>query len=236
MMSGDQPGGPIGTATARLLDWLSTAGVQASVAPPDSGGRSSGAVRVWPLALLPEQAVRVTTGGGPLRLRVRHLLSTGAADPAGTGEPVDLLDRILLAATAEGPVHVPIEPVAADVWRAFGLAPRIGLYADVHSQVSRPAPRPPRVRAPIRLDGSALGRLHGRVVGPSGTPVPGIRVVAIDSGATAYTDNRGQFTFAALPAGRPARLLLSGKGFDLVAEVATPTTEPVVIHCDFEEV
>jgi len=236
-MSGDHPGGgPIATATAMLLDWLSTAGIQAGVAPPGTGGPDPAQVRAWPLALLPEQAVRVTTGRGPARLRVRYLLSVGPAEPAAGQELVELLDRILVASTGDGPVHVPIEPVTAEVWQAFGLVPRAGLYADVQTRVSRPAPPPSRVKAPLRLDSSALGQLHGRVVGPGDAPVPGVRVVAADGGATTYTDNRGQFAFAALPAGRPARLLLSGKGFDLVAEVATPAADPVVIHCEFEEV
>jgi hypothetical protein len=232
-MSGDQPGGPIATATGLLLDWLSTAGIQAGIAPPGSAaGRDP--VRVWPLAVLPEQAVRISSGRGPLRLRVRYLLS-GSDDATGP-ELVDLLDRILMASTEDGPVHLPIEPVPVEVWQAFGLTPRAGLYAEVDTRVVRLEPRPSRVVAPMRLDSGALAQLHGRVVGPGAVPVPGVRVVAADSGATTYTDNRGRFTFAALPAGRPARLLLSGKGFDLVAEVATSTTEPVVIHCEFEEV
>lgn len=236
-MSGDQPDrGPIATATAMLLDWLSTAGIQAGIAPPGSAGPDPATVRVWPLTLLPEQAVRVTTGRGPIRLRVRYLLSAGPAEPTGGQELVELLDRLLVASTADGPVHVPVEPVAVEVWRAFGMTPRAGLYADVQTRVSRPAPPPSRVKGPLRLDSSALSQLHGRVVGPGDAPVPGVRVVAADSGATTYTDNRGRFAFAALPAGRPARLLLSGKGFDLVAEVATPATDPVVIHCEFEEV
>jgi hypothetical protein len=187
---------------------------------------------VWPVGLLPEQAVRVTNGRGPLRLRVRYLLAAGGA----ADEMVDLLDRILAASTIDGPVQVPIEPVTVELWRSFGLAPRAGLFAEVHTRVSRPEPRPPRVVAPLRLESSPLGRIQGRVVGPGNAPVPGVRVVATGSGATTYTDNHGRFEFAALPAGRPARLLLSGKGVDLVAELATPSTEPVVIHCEFEEV
>jgi hypothetical protein len=232
-MTVNQLGGPIATATATLLDWLSTAGVRATVAPPgDSGSTTPGAVRVWPIGLLPEQAVRITSGRGPLRLRVRYLLA--AVGPAD--EAVDLLDRILVASTVDGPVQVPVEPVSVELWQSFGLPPRAGLYAEVQTRVNRLEPRPARVAAPLRLESSPLGRLHGRVLGPGGTPVPGVRVVAAGSGATTYTDNKGRFEFAALPAGAPARLLLSGKGVDLVAEVAAPSTEPVVIHCEFEEV
>jgi hypothetical protein len=184
------------------------------------------------VAVLPEQEVRSTVGRGQLRLRVRYLL-TVAAPPAGAA---DLFDRVLLASLTEGDVRVPIEPVGEQVWQAFGLAPEMGLYAEVYSRVARPEPRPPLVRQPMRVDSTPLAKLVGRVIGPGGVPLPGIRVVATDSGVATYTDNRGQFAFPALPEGRPVRLLLSGKGLDLVAEVAAPSAEPVVIQCETEEV
>jgi hypothetical protein len=231
-MDSRERGGPIATATAVLTAWLSRAGVTATVAPPGGEVTGPAAVCVWPMAVLPEQEVRGTVGRGQLRLRVRYLLTT-AAPPAGAA---DLLDRILLASLIEGDVRIPIKPVGEQVWRAFGLAPELGLYAEVLSRVARPEPRPPLVRQPMRVDSTPLAKLFGRVIGPGGVPLPGMRVVVADTGAVTYTDNRGQFAFPALPEGRPVRLLLSGKGLDLVAEVAAPSAEPVVIHCETEEV
>jgi hypothetical protein len=225
-------GGPVATATATLLEWLSAAGVTPRIATPGTGDPAPGAVRVWPVAVLREQAVRGAGGPGPLRLRVRYLLS---CDPP-TDDATQLIDRILVASLAGGPVSLLIEPVAAEVWQAFGLYPRLGLCAEVATQATRPRPRSPRVRTGLRVDTQPLRQVRGQVVGPGAIPVPGIRVVVADTGTTSYTDNRGRFAFPALPAGRPARLLLSGKGVELVADIAAPTDEPVVIHCDLEEV
>lgn len=245
---GAGPSGPIASATTVLFDWLSGAGVRARLAPPGTGTAEPGSVYVWPVGLLAEQAVRDTTGRGPLRLRVRYLLTADplaadplAADPAAerpdaSHGAAELLDRVLLASLTEGPVNLAIEPVPARVWQAFGLAPRLGLYAEVATRATRPRPAPVRVRQPLQVDTRPLGRVHGRVLGPGGTPVPGIRVVVADTGAATYTDHRGRFAFPALPAGRTARLLLSGKGLELVADVAAPTDEPVIIHCELEEV
>lgn len=239
-MRRDEPAGPIAAATATLLGWLSAAGIPAQLAPPgDDAGPGSpgddagpGGVCCWPVALLPEQATRNASGHGPLRLRVRYLITANAPADALT----DLLDQFLLASLAESTVHLAIEPVTVDTWRAFGRSPRLGLYAEVPAQVARPRPTPPRVRAPLQLDSRPLGRVHGTVVGPAGVPVPGIRVVAVATGAATYTDNRGQFAFPAFPAGGPVRLQLSGRGLDLVAEVTGQSDEPIVIHCAMEEV
>jgi hypothetical protein len=229
-MSDDRTPGPIATATGSLLDWLSGVGVPAQVALPGTD-IPAGSACVWPMALLPEQATRDTGGHGVLRLRVRYLVMGGSA-----AEPADPFDRILAADRTQSTVHIVIEPVGVDVWRGFGLAPRLGLYADVQAQVAPIRPAPPRVRAPLRLEGRPLGRVHGTVIGPGGAPLPGIRVVVEETGAATYTGNRGQFAFPAFPAGRPVRLQLSGRGVHLAAEVAGQSDEPIVIHCDMEGV
>jgi hypothetical protein len=242
-MSCDEPAGPIATAHGSLLDWLSAAGVPAHLAPPggdasgevsgggDTGDGGPGSVRVWPVALLPELATRETGGPGPLRLRVRYLIAAGA-----TSASAEVLDRLLLASLVDSSVQVAVEPISTGTWRAFGLSPRLGLYADIPVQVARPRPALPRVRSPLRLEGRPLGRVHGRVIGPGGVPVPGIRVVVEETGAATYTGNRGHFTFPAFPAGRPVRLRLSGRGLHLAAEVAGQSEEPIIIHCDTEGV
>ncbi|HEX6683726.1 MAG TPA: carboxypeptidase-like regulatory domain-containing protein [Candidatus Limnocylindrales bacterium] len=227
-----EPGGPVAGATATLLDWLSAAGVTPRLDAPGAGDPDSATIRVWPVRLLWEQAVRNASGPGPLRLRVRYLLACDAA-PA---EAAALLDRVLLASLAGGPVSLPAAPVTAGIWQAFGLPPQLGVYVDVAVQAHRPQPVAPRVRQALRVDGRSLARIHGQVVGPGGTPVPGIRVAVAATGAAVHTDHRGRFAFPAVPAGQPARLLLSGKGLELVADLAAPSDDPVVIHCDPEEV
>lgn len=237
-MSRPTPSGPVTTATETLLAWLERAGVSARVAPPASGARASGAgasgeghggsVHVWPLVVLPEQATRQPYGVAPLRLRVRYLL---APDPGEIGP----LDRVLEAAVTDNAVHVALEEVTVDVWRGLQVSPRLGVYVDVPVRVAAPQPAPaPRVRAPLRLEARPLARLSGAVLGPGGVPLPGIRVAVPATGAATHTDNHGQFALPALPAGEPVRLSLSGRGVEMVAEVASPGEEPIVIHCEWE--
>lgn len=228
----DHPRGPIAGAAATLLAWLAAAGVAPRLAAPGAGDPDPATVRVWPVGLLREQDMRNSAGPGPLRLRVRYLLACDA--PAG--EAAELLDRVLVASLADGLVSLPLEPVPAGLWQAFGIPPQLGTYADVAVQASRSRPAAPRVRQSLRVDTQPLGRVHGRVVGPDGTPVPGIRVVVAATGASEYTDHRGRFAFPAVPAGQPVRLLLSGKGLEFAADVAASSDGPVVIHCDLEEV
>jgi hypothetical protein len=232
--------GPIAAAIRTLLDWLSLAGIPAVISPPSvptlpagpatAPGENSAPLTAWPIGILSEQQVRDGHGSAPLPMRLRFLLAT---DPT-SGAQVDLLDRVLVASLQDGAVHTPVEPVTVDVWQAFGLPPRLGLYADVRTVASIPPPTPPRVRHPLRLESLPLARIHGTVIGPGGIPVPGVRVSAAGM-PTVHTDDRGRFSLPSLSVGGPTRLLLSCKGFDLVAE-ATPSDEPLVIHCDIQEV
>jgi hypothetical protein len=72
-------------------------------------------------------------------------------------------------------------------------------------------------------------------------PLAGIRVEVVATGTSTYTDATGSFDFAALPADQPTRLRLRGKDRPLLAELDAPitsgsVTDPVIIHCDLEEV
>lgn len=227
-MTDGQPEGPVATAAATLSDWLSALEVPARWAVPGSG---DGAVCLWPLALQSEQAIRDQVGRVTLRLRVRYLLAVDPADAGATG----LIDRILTGSLTGEAVQVHAEPIDPGLWRSFGVTPQLALYADVPTRASRPLPVPPRTRSGLRVVDRPLTSLHGRVLGPHGTPLSGLRVTAASSGATTHTDQRGRFSFTALPAGESTRLLLAGRGLEFVAEVVAGSTEPVTIHCDTEE-
>jgi hypothetical protein len=75
--------------------------------------------------------------------------------------------------------------------------------------------------------------LMGRVLGPAGVAVPGVRVTAAGIGTWARTGGDGAFLLPGLPAG-PVRLLVTGKGLRFHTEVAA-SAQPVVLHCEFEE-
>lgn len=218
---------PIAGATAELLSWLTRTGVNASVGLPDG----TSAAYVWPLALLPEQTLRTVGGTEPLRLRVRHLVTVDS--PAGDG--VDALDRVLTGAAADPDFPLVIEPIPGDVWSALGLTPRLGLLVDVHAHVTRTRRIAPRVRSALRMDHVPMRSMRGRVVGPEGVPVAGIRVLAAGTGSATYTDSSGDFVLNGLLSTGTTRLLLSGRGLHLQAEVADSAVEPVVITCAIEE-
>src|SRR5262245_9858661 len=244
-MSRDPRTGPIAGATAALLDWLTRAGVAARVSLPGTVGadapdkastsKSTGPaqVLVWPLAVLPEQTLRTAGGREPLRMRVRHLIPVdGPASAAGT--PLDL---VLGAAAEDGDFPLVIEPIPNDMWLALGVKPQLGLQVDMHVHVARTARVAPLVRAPLRMDHAPMRSMRGRVVGPEGVPLAGIRVQATSTGTTTYTDSGGHFVLAGLVSSEGGtRLLLSGRGLHLQAEVAATAEEPVVIQCHIEEV
>jgi hypothetical protein len=224
---------PVAEANATVLSWLAQAGVSASLGPPrdSDDGRGSPEVRLWPLALLPDQALRTMGQPDSVRLRVRYLITSEGWGP-GTDTPLDAVLDAVVGGTA---VQLTLEPVAAETWRALGVRPRAAVQVDVPVHIARKLPAPPLVRGPLQLDGAPLVRLHGRVLGPGDVPVPGVRVRAPDVGASAETDRNGGFALAGVPAAVPTRLLITGKGLHLTAEVVA-TAQPVDLHCDFEEV
>jgi hypothetical protein len=242
-MSDHPATGPIAAATARLVSWLTqhAAGTAVHVGPPKDTDAGPVELTVWPLALLPEPGARSTVGRqrDPFRLQVRHLVTAGG--PAGSSAAA--LDRVLVAAveTGEAALTVVLEPLPPHTWLALRALPRAALLIDVPAQIARPLPRVPVVRRPLRVQSTPLRPLHGRVVGPGDMPLAGIRVEVVATGTSTYTDATGSFDFAALPADQPTRLRLRGKDRPLLAELDAPitsgsVTDPVIIHCDLEEV
>jgi CHAT domain len=70
-----EPRGPVAGATATLLDWLAAAGASAIVAAPGAGDPVPATVRVWPVGMTREQAVRNTSGLDGARLA--HIAAHG---------------------------------------------------------------------------------------------------------------------------------------------------------------
>jgi len=218
--------GPITLALTDLCDWL--AGVLGDGTPVRAAVPASATdgVDVWPLELLADGG----SPDGPIRLRVRHLVVPAGPLP----DVVAVLDRIILAAAGDDRYRPVFEPVPGHIWSTTGVTPRPALVLDVPVQVTRPVATAPRVREELSVHLAPVHAIRGRVVGPGAVPLPGITVTG--AGRTTHTDPRGEFTLPGLPGNRAVPLHLSGRGLHLHAEVATPTAEPVVIHCNIEEV
>jgi len=225
----DDHSGPLATAASDLLNWLDRAGIPARQEFPPVNSDTEATVFVWPLALVPEPDLHTAAGRSPMRLRIRFLLC-----PVGSAIDLPaLLDRILAAADGVRPALIP-EAIGPETWQALGVPARIAVLAEVPVQVGRVTPAVPRVRSELELREVPLRPLAGRVVGPGGVALAGVRVEAVGLGHTADTDRSGAFAFTALPAGQPVRLQITGRGLRYHAEV-TATAEPVVIQCPIEE-
>jgi hypothetical protein len=235
-MSADEGPGPVAAATARLVAWLeSVAGVPVRTGPPGSEGET--VLSAYALALLPAQELRTSGGSQPLRFQVRFLVSAqGPVDGA-----TRTLDRVLVASVDAADLPIQLKPLAAELWTALGAPPRPAFLVDLPAKVERRGPMVPRVRMPLQVRDVALRGVDGQVIGAGDVPLSGVRVELASTGAATYTNARGGFTFSAVPADEPVRLLLTAKGRALWAEFAAadahdPGAGPLVIHCDLEEV
>ena len=222
-----QTDGPVGSALAGLAGWLAHAageGTPVVTAPP---GGDTTRICLWPLALVPE---RSGTAPAPVRLRARF-----AVVPDGPVEAaLSIVDRLLWAvARPDGyqPVPEPVDPV---LWQALGVAPRPALLFDIPLRLDRPAPQPAPVARQLRVEGGPLRRVHGRVVGPDGTGLPGVAVSAGDAGTR--TDAHGDFVLSTVSADTASVLHLTVHGRHLRVEVPAGSSDAVVVHCDIEEV
>jgi hypothetical protein len=216
--------GPTAAAVAGLRDWLSRAvGDEVTVrVGTASGPGERDQVWVRPVALLGDQSVRGGGGRSPLRFRLRHLVTV-----AGPVEStLDVLDRVLVALAAEDRYRLVLEPVPEGVW---------GLLVDVPVQVVAPEERVPRVRGELRVDDVPLGTVRGRLLGPGDVPLAGMTVTSVATGTSVTAGPRGDFTLPGQPAGRTVALRLTGRGPHQQVDVP-PSTDPVVIHCDIQEV
>jgi hypothetical protein len=220
----------MGSVLGELRAWLSAAvDAPVEVAAPGSGQR--GRLCVWPLALVAEQGTRGGAGREPLRLRARYLVAVdGPAEAA-----VELLDRLLAAVAADDRYPVLFEALAPAMWAALGTFPRPALVFELPVLVARERVAVPRVRQALRLEVAPLRTLQGRVLGPGGIPLSGVKVTAAGTATSAYTDVRGGFALPGVPGGVPALLWLSGRGLHLQAQVEPANADPVLIHCDLEE-
>ncbi|SCG52732.1 hypothetical protein [Micromonospora zamorensis] len=221
--------GPIETATAELVAWVtSAAGEPVPVGPPRACDDGDG-LTLWPLELRPARQTR-SSGAvrEPYRFTVRFLLCV--TGPAGLSR----LDRVLTAATSDGSYPVVLEAGDPPLWTAFGSAPRPALLIDAPAQVDHPAPAAPPVLQPLRLRQLGVRALAGRVVGPEDQPLAAMRVELPGTGSATRTDPDGRFLIVGVPHDpehpAPVRLRLTGRGLVLTADV-DPAEADIVIVC-----
>ena len=127
---------------------------------------------------------RVTAGGDDVR--TRH----------------ERLGALLFAALEQPGYDVDLTPDPATPGPSFAIS----------VPVARPAPEPaPPVRSPLVLQDAGVRRLAGTVLGPGDVPISGAFVEMPLLGLSTRSDHRGRFTFAAVPSGPAAQLVVHAK-------------------------
>lgn len=205
----------IDSVDASVRDWASTVApdTPVSLLPP---GRIEDrpCVGLYLLDLLHAPA-RHDKRSVPLQFVLRYLVTAWHEDPAIAH---GLLGRLLVAASDHREMELELQPLSAEAWRAFGVAPRPAFLLRVPLRIERPEPLARQVTKTVEVLHRPIGSLSGLLLGPNDIPIANARVELVGSDAKASTDSRGRFRLDSIPAGPQARRLrISAKGRTLTA-------------------
>lgn len=143
------------------------------------------------------------TRAAPLQFSARYLVMVQARD---SHEEHRLLGDLVLAALDNPGVQVDLGGIASEWWIALRQVPRPAVILQVLLRQERPDPGLKLVRE-IVLREAPLVNLVGRVLGPEAIPVAGARLELPAMHLSTYSDQRGRFSFAAVPAKPLPKLL-----------------------------
>ncbi len=117
-----------------------------------------------------------------------------------------LLGDVVLAALDNPGVQVDLGGISSEWWIALRQLPRPAVILQVLLRQERPDPGLKLVRE-IVLREAPLVNLIGRVLGPEAIPVAGARLELPAMQLSTYSDQRGRFSFTAVPAKPLPKLL-----------------------------
>jgi hypothetical protein len=144
----------------------------------------------------------------PLEISLRYLVTAAAAD---AGQAHGLLESLIFTALERPDLQVDLKPLPAEIWAAFGVAPRPAFTLRHPLVLERPSAAP-RVLKPAEINVDLAITLRGVVQTRDGAPVPFARV-ELPAHASTYTDEKGRFDFGLVPAGadeEPLRIVAKG--------------------------
>ncbi len=166
----------------------------------------------------------------PLQFAARYLITAHGSDAHR------LLSELAFAALADGEMDVTMGGISAETWLALNAPPQPALI--LTETVRKPRPEPPvhYVRHPMVVETRPTATFVGRVHGPNATPITGARIECPSLNRSTYSDTKGQFTLANLPADLPVHLVITAKGRKRNVEVNQPTStsEPFLIEFKFD--
>jgi hypothetical protein len=171
----------------------------------------------------------------PLQVELRYLLTAWDDQEE---ESHRLLGSLLFAALDNPDFQVEPNPVALEVWRGLGLAPRPSLVLRVPLRKVRPEKIAPPVRVPLVVRTSGLGRLAGRVVGPGDLPLMAADVELPSLHLRARTDPDGRFQFYGIPLSKSVNTVkVRAKGKEITVDVKgwRDQEEPLLIRMNLLE-
>ena len=198
-------------------------------AGPDGAARNGVAIYLFELGPMP---VRGGPGRPPLQAALRYLIATESAEPE---QAHTWLGNLVLSALDTPGVEVDLEPIAPGTWAALGLRPRPAFVLTVPLRRERPTVTK-LVTVPPIVKHVPVSRLHGRVLGPSDTPLPGVRVELPALRRSTRTDDGGRFAFGSVPAENvvPLQVVVRAKGrfFAVDATTSVGTDDGLLIRLE----
>lgn len=190
-----------------LISWLSGVCPQAevSLSLPEGapGARPQVVCYLLNLAASPPARALDATKAAPLQFSARYLVMVQSRD---RHEEHSLLGSLVLAALDNPSVQVDLGGIASDWWLALRQLPRPAFILQVLLRQERPDPGLRLVRE-IVLREAPLVNLIGRVLGPEAIPLAGARLELPAMRLSTYSDQRGRFSFTAVPAKPLPKLL-----------------------------
>jgi hypothetical protein len=217
----------IDQADERMLEWARkiVPDVPVAIAAPPASDSDAG-VGINLLSIAPVPAARGAKRP-PLELALYYLVTTIAADEA---EAHRWLGALAFDAMEVREWTISSEPLDAEVFRAFGVAPRPALVVRVPLRLERNDAEAPLVRRPLVLRTASTTDLAGIVTGPDDIPIANATLEIPELQLRTRTDDRGTFRFAQIPASSSIELVVRAKRH--VRTVRAQGGEP--LHIRFE--
>jgi hypothetical protein len=200
--------------------------------PPAEVAGGSAGLTLTLLSSVPDTPGRASRVPAPLRLLARYLVT--ATGPTGA-EADRLIVNAAFAALEAGTPDIEREAPRPELWTALGVTARLAMVIRTHLER-------PRAVAPVRRVREVETRwahsrpLSGRVLGPDDTPIADALIEVEATGATTYSDHRGEFHLPAVPIGPPAATLaVMAKGVRLVTRAEAAPEASLLIRVPLPE-
>ena len=235
--SAKNPEGRGGFAQAleqRVVAWVYSVlddSVAVVFAPPGPAPLAERSVCLFLMALAPSESTRGANAPA-LQFSVRYLVTTSG--PVLSRCHDDLFE-LAFSAIERPEFEAELEPLRADGWQAFGVAPQPAFAIRLPLRRARVRPAAPPVRVPLVLAAAGLLPLRGSVLGPGDVAVANARVEIAGMGMAVTTDPQGRFRFAGVPVGRVLRLRVLARGAtqEFETEAVADVRGPLQLRMNF---